>query len=107
MKIVDVITLQSCGSYAGSGHWRRTRKQIHQAVKRCEWPVGSGSFTIYPQSGKKRGEGNGVRPIRDAFVGELKRRGWVIEGKAKNALAQELGDFDAVLPGPEKPIVVE
>jgi hypothetical protein len=85
VKIVDVITLQSCGPYAGSAHWRRTRKQIHQAVKRCEWPVGSGSFTI----------------------GELKRRGWVIEGKAKNALAQELGDFDAVLPGPEKPIVVE
>ena len=107
MKIVDVITLQSSGSYAGSAHWRRTRKQIHQAVKRCEWPVGSGSFTIYPQSGKKRGEGNGVRPIRNEFVKELKRRGWVIEGKAKNALAQELGDFDAVLPGPEKPIVVE
>jgi hypothetical protein len=76
-------------------------------VKQCEWPVGSGSFTIYPQSGKKRGEGNGVRPIRNEFVGELRRRGWVIEGKAKNALAQELGDFDAVLPGPEKPIVVE
>jgi hypothetical protein len=31
----------------------------------------------------------------------------VIEGPAKNALDQRLGDFDAVLPGPEKPIVVE
>jgi len=76
-------------------------------VRRCEWPVGSGSFTIYPQSGKKRGEGNGVRPIRNEFVRDLKLHGWVIEGKAKNALDEAIGDFDAVLPGPEKPIVVE
>jgi hypothetical protein len=107
LKIVDVVTLQSCGSYAGSEHWRKTRKQIHQAVRRCEWPIGSGSFTIHPQSGKKRGQGNGVKPIRTEFVRDLKERGWVIEGRAKNALDQCLGDFDAVLPGPEKPIVVE
>lgn len=107
MKIVDVITLQSCGSYATSKHWKRTRKQIHDAVKRCEWPIGSGSFTVYPQSGKKRGEGNGVLPIRNEFVAYLKSKGWAIEGPAKNALDQSLGDFDAALPGPEKPIVVE
>ena len=107
MKIVGVVTLQSCGAYAASKHWKRTRKQIHDAVKRCEWPIGSGSFTIHPQSGKKRGEGNGVLPIRNEFVAFLKSKGWVIEGPAKNALDQRLGDFDAVLPGPEKPIVVE
>jgi len=107
VRIVDVITLQNCGSYATSKHWKKTRKQIHDAVKRCEWPIGSGSFTIYPQSGKKRGEGNGVLPVRNEFVAYLKSKGWAIEGPAKNALDQSLGDFDAVLPGPEKPIVVE
>ena len=107
MKIVDVITLQSCGGYAASGHWKKTRKQIHDAVKRCEWPIGSGSFTIYPESGKRRNEGNGVLPIRNEFVAFLKSKGWAIEGPAKNALGQSLGDFDAVLPGPQKPIVVE
>lgn len=70
-------------------------------------PLGAGSFTIFPQSGKKRGEGNGVSPIRSEFVAFLRKKGWVIEGPAKNALDQSLGDFDAVLPGPEKPIVVE
>lgn len=107
MKIVDVVKLQSCGSYAKSSHWRRTKKQIHDAIKRCEWPLGTGSFTIYPQSGKKRGEGNGVLPIRNEFVKFLEGKGWLIEGPAKNALGAALGDFDAVLPGPEKPIVVE
>jgi hypothetical protein len=107
VKIVDVITLQRSGTYASSKHWKTTRRQIHDAVRRCEWPVGSGSFTIHPQSGKRRGEGNGVLPIRNEFVSFLKARGWVIEGPAKNTLDQSLGDFDAVLPGPEKPIVVE
>jgi hypothetical protein len=107
VKIIDVITLQSCGSYAGSNHWKRTRKQIHAAVRRCEWPIGSGSFTIYPQSGKKRNEGNGVLPIRNEFVAYLKSKGWAIEGPAKNALGQSLGDFDAVSSSPEKPVVVE
>jgi hypothetical protein len=107
LKIVNVITLQNCGTYAASRHWKKTRKQIHDAVKKCEWPIGSGSFTIHPQSGKKRGEGNGVLPIRNEFVKFLKVNGWAIEGPSKNALDQALGDFDAVLPGPEKPIVVE
>lgn len=102
-----MFTLQSCGSYAKSSHWKKTRSQIHDAIKKCSWPPGSGSFTIYPQSGKKRGEGNGVAPIKNEFIKELRRQGWAIEGKAKNALDQALGDFDAVLPGPEKPIVVE
>ncbi len=97
----------SCGAYSRSKHWAKTRAQIRTAVRRCAWPPGSKKFTIYPQSGKKRGEGNGVGPIRREFVAELKRRGWVIEGAAKNALGQSLGDFDAVLPGPVKPIVAE
>jgi hypothetical protein len=69
--------------------------------------VGSGSFTIYPESGKGRGEGNGVKPIRDRFVQSLQVDGWTIEGSAKKALDERLGDFDAVLRGPEKPIAVE
>jgi hypothetical protein len=107
VKIVAVHTLINRGSYATSQHWRRVRAQIHKAVRSCEWPPGSGSFTIYPQSGKKRGEGNGVKPIRDRFVADLKSRGWVIEGRAQNELGQGLGDFDAVLAGPKGPLVVE
>lgn len=107
MKIVHVETIFSCGSYAKSQHWVKTRKTIHKAVRRCVWPPGSGRFTIYPESGKRRGEGNGVVPIRNEFIAELKRLKWAIEGPAKSLLGQELGDFDAVLPGPAGAIVVE
>ena len=107
MKIVHIETILSCGAYAKSAHWTETRDAIHKAVRKCAWPPGSGSFTIYPQSGKKRGEGNGVVPIRSEFIKELKKLERTIEGKAKNLLNQQLGDFDAVLPGPEGPVVVE
>jgi hypothetical protein len=76
-------------------------------VKRCAWPPGSDRFTIYPERGKKRGEGNGVVPIKNEFIKELRKLKWTIEGAAKNHLGENLGDFDAVLPGPEGPIVVE
>lgn len=107
MKIVGVHTLISRGSYARSKHWAAARRQIHDAVRKCAWPPGSNKFTIYPQSGKRRGEGNGVGPIKNEFLNDLKRRGWAIQGPAKNLLGQALGDFDAVLPGPVKPVVAE
>ena len=107
MKIVHIETILNSGPYASSTHWAATRKRIHSAVRRCAWPPGSKKFTIYPQSGKKRGEGNGVVPIKKEFIEKLRKLGWTIEGKAKNHLGQDLGDFDAVLPGPLGPVVVE
>lgn len=107
MKIVHVETIFSCGSYASSEHWAHTRKSLHAAAKRCTWPPGSKKFTIYPQSGKKRGEGNGVVPIRAEFIKQLRNLEWTIEGAAKNHLDQRIGDFDAVLTGPAGPVVAE
>jgi hypothetical protein len=107
VKIVHVETILSCGRYAKSRHWAETRNAIHEAVRRCAWPPGSKKFTIHPQSGKKRGEGNGVVPIKNEFIKHLRKLEWTIEGAAKNHLGQNLGDFDAVLVGPKGPIVVE
>lgn len=47
---------------------------------RLGWPPGSSSFTIYPESGKGRGQGNGVK-IKDGFIESLRRRGWEFEYK--------------------------
>ena len=107
MKIVHIETVINCGTYARSKHWQVTRKALHASVRKCAWPPGSKTFTIHPQSGKKRDEGNGVGPIKMEFVRELRERGWTIEGAAKNHLGQQLGDFDAVLLGPHGPIVAE
>lgn len=70
--------------FPSTSEWRAIRESVHRSVCSCVWPPGAGSFTIYPQSGKKRGEGNGVRPIRDAGIANLENetvlgRQWNIE----------------------------
>jgi len=107
VKIVHVETILNCGPYATSKEWKETRTAIHSAVKKCAWPPGSRKFTIYPESGKERGKGNGVVPIRNEFIKQLRKLKWTIEGPAKNAVNQALGDFDAILLGPRGPVVVE
>lgn len=107
MRIVQEVRLIGCGAYSDSEGWRRTRDAILTAVQAVDWPPGSGLFTIYPESGKKRGEGNGVTPIKKGLLEELRRQGWVIEGPAKNALGVQYGDFDAVLETVHGPVVLE
>src|SRR5581483_1494040 len=54
----------------------RVFDDIRDAIRAVCWPEGAETFTIFDQSGKKRGEGSGVKPIKDAFVRLLIKRGW-------------------------------
>lgn len=94
MRIVREETLLSCGAFAGSREWQRTRKSLHKAIRGVDWPRGSGSFKIYPEFGKKRGQGNGVVPIKIGLMEELERQGWIREGRVN---LKGLGKLDAVL----------
>jgi len=94
MRIVREETLISCGEYARSPEWRRTRRSLHRAICEVDWPPGSGSFTIYPEFGKNRGEGNGVTPIKNGLMKELERQGWTREVRLD---LKGLGKLDAVL----------
>src|SRR5262245_3634496 len=64
MKIVHIETLLSAGRFAKSKDWAAIQHQVKEAVSKVDWPPGSGKFTIYPESGKKRDQGNGVTPIK-------------------------------------------
>jgi len=55
------------------------RSDLEDAIAAVVWPVGAPDFAIFPQSGKKAGEGNGVKPIKDGFISHLVRQGWVPE----------------------------
>lgn len=79
MKIEHIETLIHCGAFSSSEEWQQIRKHVAEAVISVDWPPGTGSFTIYPQSGKKRGEGNGVRPIKESAISYLKEKGWSAE----------------------------
>jgi hypothetical protein len=107
MKIVREEKLINCGRFAESKDWEDARKKLHKAIKMVEWPTGSGKFTIYPQSGKKRGEGNGVTPIKAGLMLDLKKQGYRLEGSALLEGGGRFGSFDAVLDTAYGPTVVE
>lgn len=80
MKISKTVTLISKGKFAKSKEWQQIRQDIHDAIKTAEWPPEKdGKFTIYPESGKKSGKGNGVVPIKAKPMKTLKDKGWTLE----------------------------
>ncbi len=95
MKIVQIERLIDKGDFSSSPLWRKIQQDVLDAIATIHWPEGSGSFTIYPQSGKKKGEGNGVKPIKDAFVLYLGLRGWV---KEQPLTALKTGKMDVAFP---------
>jgi hypothetical protein len=97
MKIVREETLISCGDYAKSKDWKETRASLHKAIREVDWPRGSEKFTIYAQSGKKSGEGNGVKPIKDGLIEELEKQGWKSEQYLDILKTKRPGKVDSIL----------
>ena len=94
MKIVHIETLINTGSFSKSSFWISTRKQIIKEIELIDWPTGSGSFSIHPESGKGRGKGNGVKPIKDSFVLRLIAEGWNKETPLDIATRVQPGKID-------------
>ncbi len=107
MKLVRMEVLIDEGSFSSSDEWKRIYGQIEESIKAIDWPPGSGSFTIRKQSGKKRGEGSGVKPIKDVFVARLKRFGWDLETELDIATAKTPGPIDATLKVGDRFFAVE
>ncbi|MCC7334113.1 MAG: hypothetical protein IT422_03390 [Pirellulaceae bacterium] len=97
MKLVHVETLISIGKFSASRQWKSVRAKLHRAIKAVDWPPGSKKFTIYPQSGKKRGEGNGVKPIKNECIKQLLTQGWTTETQFADEKHSTLGGLDATL----------
>jgi hypothetical protein len=79
MKITEHCDILTKGPFSLSAEWKRACTDVEKAIHKTDWPHGSGKFTIYPESGKKRGKGNGVCPIKVPCVAKLKELGWKIE----------------------------
>lgn len=95
MKILREQILIDCGSSSSSVEYKDIRNQILEAIRRIEWPPGSGSFTLFKQSGKKRGEGSGVVPIKRDCVAYLRSAGWDLETRLDIATLKVPGPIDA------------
>lgn len=95
MKIIEWTHVVDRGGYTSSPAFKRVDEDIRAAVLKTVHPPGSDNFTIYPESGKKRGQGNGVKPIKAGFTEELVARGWEEEfGKRSRIKGTSPGAFD-------------
>ena len=107
MKIVYIETLISKGSFPETPIWKEIHNKIKEGIESVDWPRGSGKFSIYPESGKQRNEGNGVKPIKDVLINRLKLSGWVAEKPLDIASNNRPGKLDAVLQIAEGNIAIE
>ncbi len=95
MNIIETHTLISKGAFATSDEWQLIQKTVYTAIKAVVWPPGSDNFTIYPQSGKQRGQGNGVKPIKDAAITYLTTEGWKANYPWPVGVRKSPGNIDA------------
>jgi len=95
LKIIRTTTLIQSGNFPRSRQSKLIASQIVEAIKAVDWPPGSGTFTLFDQPGKKRGEGSGVTPIKKMFLEKIRARGWGLETPLDIATLKSPGPLDA------------
>lgn len=102
VKYAQLEILFKSDSFINSKEWKAIHQHIRSAIEAIKWPPGSSEFLLYPESGKKRGHGNGVKPIKTVFIEKLKDLDWKIEEKIRVSdsdilrrvdSAKEIGDM--------------
>lgn len=76
MKIMRTERLIDAGEFSSSQEWNTIESHIISAIQSIQWPPHLGSFTLRDKPGKKRGEGSGVKPIKEACMQHLRSLGW-------------------------------
>lgn len=71
MKILQIHTLLSVGDFEDSKAYQKIEKDIIAAIKCIKNPPQADGFYLL-----KKKKGNGVTPIKNAFIQELDDSGW-------------------------------
>jgi hypothetical protein len=61
VKVLECHDILNPRRFATSAGLQEAWGDVELAIALTDWPHGSGSFTIYPESGKKSGQGNGFK----------------------------------------------
>lgn len=97
MKLVHLQTIVNTGNLAESSELKAIKIEIEEAIKQITWPQGADGFYLRTSSrGKGRGEGNGVKPIKEACMTYLKSKGWQDERRLRPRGVAGTGPLDAV-----------
>jgi hypothetical protein len=108
VKLLEYHDILNEHLFSTSASLQQAWIDVEEAIALTDWPHGSGSFTIYPESGKKSGQGNGVKMIKVPCIEALQARGWLVE-QLPSMGSSVLGtaDLDALKLTPEGYIAFE
>lgn len=98
MKIIKTVDLINSGPFSKSKALKKVLKDVEASILEIEYPKGSGKFILHDQCGKKRGEGNGVKPIKLLCMKYLRNKGWQLETREKVSSESRPGPIDATYP---------
>jgi hypothetical protein len=102
MRILEHHDMLNADLFERSDSLREAWDDVREAIAQTDWPHGAGTFTIYPESGKKRGEGNGVKLIKVPCIRVLRERGWQVERLPDvGSSVLRTGDLDALKTTPD------
>lgn len=90
MKILRTTYLIKAGAFGCSAEWRSRHAQICKAIADVVWPAGSRSFILHDKK-----QGNGVIPIKQTCMADLKKQGWSIETRFSPTAERRPGPIDA------------
>ncbi len=107
MKIAHVETVISVGAFSHSAEWQNIHTALIDAIRKVGWPPRSNTFVIYPERGKERRKGNGVKPIKNGLIRSLVKQGWKTEVALDIATVTRPGKLDAVLQTSYGPVAIE
>ena len=107
MKIIQSERIIDAGPFSQTGDWRKIEGHIFKTIHSIEWPPGSGSFTLLNESGKKRGQGSGVTPIKKSCMQKLQSFGWQLESPVDIATVRRPGPMDATYQVKDRLFCVE
>lgn len=108
MKFMGLVKLIDRGEFSTSPTWYRILNDLTESIEAIEWPVGTGKFILHDDTGRGRGRGNGVTPIREIFQKNLSdRSGWMFERRIRIAAYKNPGKIDAVQKIGDKYFAVE
>ena len=96
MRIASEHILVGLGPAAARVEASTALAEVRDAIRTVVWPPGATNFTIHPQSGKRGGEGNGVVPIREAFVKNAVDKGWDSERPFPVTAPREKSDLGPI-----------
>lgn len=108
MRLIEYHDILNPDLFEHSHALRQAWDDVHRAVALTDWPHGSRTFTIYPESGRNSGQGNGVKPIKVPCIRALRERGWLVE-QLPTIVSSVLraGDLDALKDTPEGYVAFE